>query len=551
MRMIDSPTSRSGSRAVAIARLARTCIASLLVGVPVAQSATIAGTVRGPDGAAFRGAFVAAENSKTKITVSVLSNPQGHYRIPDLPAGDYQLFIRALGYNANPQTTTLTANQSRSSDFAIRRSPAQWGDVSGYAAKTLFPAGKMRDLIVQKCSICHFFQNRWVPLNFDAAGWKTRVEYMKALGAVDINPKDEADLATYLASLFGPDSVLPKSPEQAPGYQDTLRPVTDAALNIVYVEYEMPQPRYMPFAPYPDAKTGFVWIPNHGTTNKITRLDPKTGAMQDFAVPSTDAAFIHSAVPAPDGSVWLAEAGRSRALGRWDPATQKITEYVDTLEGHTAGPGDRAELTGGIGQRHTVRVDPNGNVWSSAKPLAKLDPKTGQYTNFFAAAFTYDIQIAANGDVWFTFPAANKIDKVDAKTLKLSMWGMPTPNMYPRRMAIAADGTIWVGENAFPFGVGKLARFDPKTEQIKEYSLPGPDPSPYAIGFDGDGYLWYNSHYMDTINRFDTKTGKVVEYPYPHAEMMGREFFSDAKGRVWYSSNTNNKVGYFYLAPKP
>ena len=529
-------------------RLALACIASLLAWVPGARSAEMTGTVQGPDGAAFRAAFVAAQNTRTKITVFVLSDSHGHYRIPDLPAGEYNLFIRAVGYKAQPQAATLAATQKGSADFAVQKSAVHWSDVSGYAAKQLFPAGKMRDLIIQRCSICHFFQTRWAPANLDAQGWQARVEYMKALGAVDIGGQQETDLAAYLASLFGPDSVLPKSPEDLPGYKSTLRPVTDDALNIVYVEYEMPQARYMPFAPYPDDKTGAVWIPNHGITNKITRLDPKTGAMQDFAVPYAGPAFIHSAVLAPDGSVWLAEAGRSRALGRWDPATRKITEYVDTLEGHTAGPGDRAELTGGIGQRHTVRVDPSGNVWSSAKPLAKLDPKTGKYTNFYDAAFTYDIQIAANGDVWFTYPAANKIGKVDAKTQKLSMWGMPTANMYPRRMAIAADGTIWVGENAFPFAVGKIARFDPKTQQIREYPLPGPDPSPYAVGFDGEGYLWYNSHYMDTINRFDTKTGKVIEYPFPHAEMMGREFFRDARGRVWYSSNTNNKVGYFYLA---
>ena len=38
-----------------------------------ADAATISGTVAGPDGAAFRGAFVQARNAKSKIVVSVLS----------------------------------------------------------------------------------------------------------------------------------------------------------------------------------------------------------------------------------------------------------------------------------------------------------------------------------------------------------------------------------------------------------------------------------------------------------------------------------------------
>jgi hypothetical protein len=55
---------------------------------PVSYGATISGTVNGADGAPFQGAFVEAQNSKTKITVIVLSNSQGQYRIPDLNAGD-------------------------------------------------------------------------------------------------------------------------------------------------------------------------------------------------------------------------------------------------------------------------------------------------------------------------------------------------------------------------------------------------------------------------------------------------------------------------------
>ena len=42
-----------------------------------AHGATITGTVKGPDGAPFKGAFVEAQNTKTKITVNVLSHKDG------------------------------------------------------------------------------------------------------------------------------------------------------------------------------------------------------------------------------------------------------------------------------------------------------------------------------------------------------------------------------------------------------------------------------------------------------------------------------------------
>ena len=67
------------------------------------DAATIAGTVAGPDGTAFRGAFVQARNAKTKITVSVLSDRDGKYRIENLPAGDYRVQIRAPGFKSEPK----------------------------------------------------------------------------------------------------------------------------------------------------------------------------------------------------------------------------------------------------------------------------------------------------------------------------------------------------------------------------------------------------------------------------------------------------------------
>ncbi len=122
-------------------------------------------------------------------------------------------------------------------------------------------------------------------------------------------------------TLFGETSVLPKSPEQMPGYKDTVRPVGGQAMNITYVEYDMPQVSRMPFSAAPD-KNGHFWIPNFGVANKISRLDPKTGEMQDYSVPNVGTAAVHSAVNPTDGSVWLSEQGSSK-IGEWDPHTQK------------------------------------------------------------------------------------------------------------------------------------------------------------------------------------------------------------------------------------
>jgi virginiamycin B lyase len=504
----------------------------------VCSAATITGTVKGTDGVPFQGAFVEAQNMKSRITTIVLSDSRGQYRIPSLPAGEYRLLLRAVGFRTDPKMgVNLAGDQNASYDFALQKGIIHWNDLSFYQTRQLLPEGPGKDLIVARCSTCHMTQTRMASVTRDADGWRDRVDYMRSamhFSLADLTDKEADDIASYLAKMFGPDSVLPKSPADMPGYKDTLRPFSADALNIVYVEYDMPGPSRMPFSAAPD-KDGYLWIPDFGVANKITRLDPKTGEMQDYAVPNVGTAAIHSAVPAPDGSVWLTEQA-SNKIARWDPNTQQITEYQDAYL-----PGK--EGVGAGGSKHTVRLDPSGNVWASGSPLTKFDPETRKFTRFDDVLGVYDVKPAANGDIWFTCSSSNKMGKFDAKTMKISQWTMPTEKSFPRRLEIAPDGTIWVGE----FNSGKMARFDPATQTFKEYPLPGPDPTPYSMGFDADGYLWYDSHRLDLLGRVDTKTGQVTEYPVPHSEIAMREFFRDSQGRMWYGTNPNNKVGYFYL----
>src|SRR6267143_1955463 len=125
----------------------------------VSHSATITGTVKGVDGAPSQGAFVEAQNTKTKITVIVLSDTQGHYRVENLPGGEYRVQIRAVGYRAEPQTgVNLAADQTTSLDFTLQKGVVRWNDTSQYQAKQLWPAARAKDLIFTNCSICHGFQ---------------------------------------------------------------------------------------------------------------------------------------------------------------------------------------------------------------------------------------------------------------------------------------------------------------------------------------------------------------------------------------------------------
>jgi hypothetical protein len=307
-----------------------------LLSATFGQAATVTGSVKSPDGTPFRGAFVQAQNTGTRVLVSVLTGKDGRYRIENLPAGKYQLQVKAVGYRTDPRSeVSLTAEQNASYDFALQQGMVRWSDLSQYQGEVLFPEAKGKDLLVGRCFACHGFQSRMASARRDEEGWRDRVAFMKEsmhffLGGVGspFNDQNAADVASYINSLFGEESVLPKSPAEMPKYKELVRTFGDDAMKIVYVEYELPGPNRMPWSAFPD-KDGTYWMPYYGDANKIGRLDPKTGEVQEYPVPNHGTAAIHSAVPAPDGSVWLTEQG-SNKLGHWDPATRTITEYQDT-----------------------------------------------------------------------------------------------------------------------------------------------------------------------------------------------------------------------------
>jgi virginiamycin B lyase len=330
--------------------------------------------------------------------------------------------------------------------------------------------------------------------------------------------------------MFGQDSTLPKSPADLPGYQNVVQKFSDDSTKIVYVEYEVGGK--FPWSAAPDKKGG-VWIPYNGPVNKVSRLDPKTGELQDFPVPSTDVLRIHSAVPAADGTVWFSEQFKNK-IGHLDPRTKEVTEY-QAPDGADAG--ERLST-------HTIRVDSKGMIWSSGNPLTRFDPETHRFTGFKADTGSfYGITIDKDDNVWSGgLRDDGKLYRVNSKGEKKS-W-MPPTKGEPRRIEMAPDGSVWFGE----YFSGMIAHFDPKTETFKEYKLPGARPSPYALGVDKDGKVWWASYYMDVIGCFDPKTEKSILYPFPHSENTLREFFTDEQGHMWYGSPSNDRVGYFYLA---
>jgi len=174
----------------------------------------------GPDGAPFEGAFVQAQNTKTRMAFIVLTDSQGRYRVEKVPAGEYQLTSRATGYRGDPRPgVILTADQDASFDFALQRP---------LSAGTNFRFTRRNNCSPRRPARIPSSHNVRLPWISNAHGfraprrdgWQDRVQYMRDAMHFSLSwrfdDKMAADVASFLNSSFGADATLPRSPPISP-----------------------------------------------------------------------------------------------------------------------------------------------------------------------------------------------------------------------------------------------------------------------------------------------------------------------------------------------
>ena len=540
---------------------------SLFVGY-AAAAGTIAGTIKSPDGTPFRAAFVRAQNLQTKMTTTVLSDNQGKYSADNLAPGTYEVSAISIGYKGDPAKRAdikVVDGQTVTVSFTMQKGVVQWNQLTRYQAGMLLPVPKAgtaeakdRDVVLHECDGCHFI-SKW-GMRLDHDGWVNAIDVMKSVGVYpDLKPEIADQAATYLSSVFGPDSDTPQSPSQLPGYQEVKREHeywSDDSLDIEYVDYQLTgEPKDRPGTGRPD-KNGNVWVEMGGG---LSKLNPKTGEVKTFRLDDPTRPEIHEVFPTEDGSsVWLTITNQN-ALARFDTHTEKFDPvYKDVYNGprvaqtNTNNPWPQFRNVATIGDNprtHTSLMDKEGNIWASGRPLKKFSVKTKEFTNFPNVPDTYGIAIDNEGNIWageYTARDYRQLVKVDPKTDKVTKYTPPNADGQAgacRRVHVDSQDKIWCGD----YLGGNLLRFDPKTETFKVYKIPGPTPTPYAIGIDNNDNIWYVSFYTDVTGRLDPKTGKFTEYPSPYAERSSRDLWTDSDGRIWFGAQNIFRVGYARL----
>lgn len=182
---------------------------------------------------------------------------------------------------------------------------------------------------------------------------------------------------------------------------------------------------------------------------------------------------------------------------------------------------------------HSVRVDPDGNIWTvdaGSSMILKFTPQgkklqeisvgeiaTGEKCAFPTLCGTTDIAFGPNGRLFITDGYGNaRILEYTAEGKRVKVWGSAGtgPGQFQIPHGIAYDRqTLYVADR----GNSRVQRFDLDGKYVGEWTNLG---RPFALKVSG-GTLWVSTMFAKpTILKVDLATGKVlgqIESPGPHS----------------------------------
>ena len=513
--------------------------------------AALTGTISSEAEGKMEGVVVTAQKAGSIVRISVTTDEQGRYVFPEnrLEPGEYKISIRAVGYDMDGATKyTVEIENAVTIDIKLKKTKNLASQLTNAEWMMSIPGTEAQKANLLDCSSCHTME-RIMRSTHDVDEWMQVISRMKGYGAVSqpIKPQPMLDrsragtpeqyrkMAEYLATINLSSSdhwnyelrTLPR-----PKGRDTKAIVT---------EYDMVRPTTEPHDILLD-KDGNVWYTDFGEMF-IGKFDPKTLKLTEYPIKkfkeqaptgllSID--FDH------EGKIWF-DTMYQGSLGKLDPKTGEIAYYPlppeyndERVQLNFTGlrhEVDNKVWTKSVGTQHIFRLDLKTNTWERFHPTDELkDAK---------ASSIYQVISDSKNNLWMAEFTGGHLGKIDAKTLKVTWYPVPTPFARARRMVIDDQDRITVTE----YRGNQVALFDPKTEKFTEYMLP-PYTFPYRASFDKNGEIWASTMSTDRVVRVDSKTGQWVQYLMPTDTNMRTVYVDNTTTPVtfWVGSNHDHRI---------
>ncbi len=509
---------------------------------PAALTGQVTSDVEG----AMEGVVVTAHKDGSIVSVSVTTDARGRYAFPDnkLVPGEYKITIRAVGYEISvPTTADVVAEKTVTADIKLKKTRNLASQLSNAEWMMSIPGTEEQKAMLLDCTGCHTLE-RIVRSTHDADEWTQVITRMKGYAFVSTplkpqrmldetragKPEDYRKMAKYLATINL--SAVDKWDYPL----KTLPRPSGRATRAIVTEYDMKRPTTQPHDVLLD-KDGDVWYSDFGELF-ISKFDPKTLKLTEYPtkefklgapVGNLSLEFDN------EGKLWF-DTMHQGAIGTIDPKTGEIKYYPLPPEWND----NRVQLNF-VGLRHDV----DGKVWTKSVgtvDVFRLDLASGKWERFHPTDFLppghrysiYQLISDSKNNVWMAEFEEGYLGRIDAKTLKVTWFPLPSPHGRARRMEIDDQDRILVTE----YRANKVALFDTKTEQFTEYDLP-PLTFPYRAQIDQNGELWTGGMSTDRVVRVDPKTDTVVEYLMPSGTNMRTVYVDNSTTPVtfWVGSN--------------
>ncbi|HEV8016593.1 MAG TPA: carboxypeptidase regulatory-like domain-containing protein [Stellaceae bacterium] len=508
--------------------------------------AALQGTVRSDEEGAMGGVLVSATKTGSTITTTVVTDEQGHYAFPAarLAPGKYDLAIRAVGYEVDGfPNTEVAAGKAGTADLKLRKTTRLFTQLTDAEWMVSAPGTPQQQQFLSNCDGCHslqrIFQSTHTPDEFQQV-FARMGGYSP--GSVPSHPQPTVGGAqrgfgtpAQLQPFADWMATINLSKQQSWNFPlKTFARPSGRATHVIITEYDLARQDAQPHDVVRLAD-GTVWYADFGH-QFIGSLDPKTGKVKDYALPTVKPGFPTGTLdlePDPSGNLWVSMMYQT-GVAKFDLKTKKFTIYPlpkDWEHDHT----QESMVT-------PTYASVDGKVWSNDQDThasLRLDVKTGQWDNLGPVKDLSGHGIAAYGmpadhenNLYMLAFGGSEIGKLDAKTKQLTIYPTPTPFSRPRRGRVDAEDNLWFAE----YGGNAIGRFDSETEKISEFKVPTPYFDPYDVVPAKNGEVWTGSMLTDRLDRLNPKTGDWVEYLLPRSTNI-RRVFVDNDGAIWVGSN--------------
>jgi hypothetical protein len=505
------------------------------------------------------GVWVIAETKSLQVPFRkiVVTDDAGRFLVPDLPKGDYELWVRGYGLKDSSrfkaslggQVKLAVDNASSAQEVAKIYPASYWISLIHPPAKEELPAAFVSQEhwlgSLRGCNQCHQIGMSGMRSYTNARTWDA---FFKTNGGMDglvnrlgrdLVEKTFVDWATRIQK-----GEVPPAPPRPAGIERNFV-VTQwdwGAPESFFHDLTSTDKRNPTLYPYGKVygadRTGGgrLWVldpvkntvealmvkprVSQGYSTKKDYYHPKNIAAGDEGGGDSAAEWMaspHNPMFDDKGRVWMTVPVRP-------PGVQNNPKWaLSTVASDTDDPTALSLL----GERLTSR--------SHGMQLGYYDTKTNQFVGVDTSFNTHHLQFDWQGRIWTDGDVLGMLDttKIDPKNVEgteaeaQKAWmriDMKTQKEIPTSGYATAvspvDGNVWLSVPQVNGAQNKLFMLNPKTRQFKDYPLPLPLRLSHGIDFSTDGTLWFSSG-SGHLGKLDPKTGKFSHWDLPGPKFTG------------------------------